>query len=163
MISTWLRCRSIYWGWPHPKTQIIIGKELWMALTFWANPQYTPTNNGQIQESPDTKQQRKLLKSIKNSWNKNDGVYPFANENAQKVKAIHNSLPIIIWVFGWGHPQYLVFVDAFHTPPLHNIVMYSTCWYFVVDCYMLFEMKNYVLLNKLITLITNFWLYVNAN
>jgi len=27
---------------------------------------------------------------------------------------------------------------------------------------MLFEVENYVLLNKLITLITNFWLYVNA-
>ena len=91
-----------YWGWPHPKTQIIIGKELWMALTFWANPQYTPTNNGQIQESPDTKQQRKLLKSIKNSWNKNDGVYPFANESAVitcgpniirlKLIGCHNSL-----------------------------------------------------------------------
>ena len=51
-----------------------------MAYTFSANAQYTPTNNGQIQESPDTKQQRKLLKSMKKFWNKNDGVYPFADQ-----------------------------------------------------------------------------------
>jgi hypothetical protein len=113
-----------YWGWPHPKTQIIIGKELWMALTFWANPQYTPTNNGQIQELPDTKQQRKLLKSIKNSWNKNDGVYPFANESA-----VITCGPNIIRLklIGCHNPVWPMHIDLHLN---HVLIMPSlTAWY----------------------------------